>query len=222
MREQICPVLQRLFRHRYFFNCEPYETPVNPLYQPNSVTLGNKFFFVSESSEFGTELYVLENERPVAAADSAQASTGVDTTITVDTNDSDPDGVVNPATIHITAAPTNGTASVVNGKIVYRSNASFVGADFMNYTIDDDQGQTSAATVVSITVTAIPTEPAPTQPPPSQPNQPSGGGGGALDPRMLLVLAALYAIQRGHHVRRQVYLGYRKVLAQMSVTSRRY
>jgi len=177
---------------------------VNPLYHPNSVTLGNKFFFVSESSEFGTELYVLENERPVAAADSAQASTGVDTTITVDTNDSDPDGVVNPATIHITAAPTNGTASVVNGKIVYRSNASFLGSDFLSYTIDDDQGQASAAAVVSITVTAIPT-----QPPPSQPNQPSGssggGGGGALDPLMLLVLAALYAIQRGHHVRRQVH-----------------
>jgi hypothetical protein len=175
-----------------------FGTPVNPLYQPNSVTLGNKFFFVGESSDAGAELYVLENERPVAAADSAQASAGVDTTITVAANDSDPDGTVNPATIHITAAPTNGTASVVNGKIVYRSNASFVGSDSLSYTIDDDQGQTSAAAVVSITVTAISTEPPATQPPASPPNQPSGsgGGGGALDPLMLLVLAALYGSRR--------------------------
>jgi ELWxxDGT repeat protein len=181
-----------------FRNSVIFGTPVNPLYQPNSVTLGNKFFFVGESSDIGAELYVLENERPVATADSAQTSAGVDTTITVAANDSDPDGTVNPATIHISAAPTNGTASVVNGKIVYRSNASFVGSDSLSYTIDDDLGQTSAAAVVSITVTAISTGPPATQPPSSQPNQPSGsgGGGGALDPLMLLVLAALYAGQR--------------------------
>jgi ELWxxDGT repeat protein len=161
-------------------------SPISVKYHPNRVIAGGKFFFVSESESLGSELHVVENESPAAVADGARATSGVETIIAVDGNDADPDGAVDPAGIRITTHPANGVASVVNGHIAYRSTAGFVGTDTLNYTIDDDQGQTSAPAPVTITVEAAP---AVSPPSPSPPSGGSRGGGGAADLLLLLALA---------------------------------
>ncbi|MCV0427644.1 MAG: tandem-95 repeat protein, partial [Roseibium sp.] len=71
------------------------------------------------------------NDAPIARADTA--ITDEDTAVTVDVlgNDSDVDGEV----LTLTAATdgTNGTVTIVNGKVVYTPNANFFGTDQFTY-----------------------------------------------------------------------------------------
>ena len=90
-----------------------------------------------------------DNGEPDAKDDSAQ--TPFDTPVTVDVlaNDTDPDG--DPLTIkQIEANPSNGTAQIVDGKIVYTPNAGFEGNDTFEYTIADGNGghDTAAVTIM--------------------------------------------------------------------------
>lgn len=106
------------------------------------------------------------NVRPVAQPDSA--TTPEDTPITIDvlSNDSDPDGFLDPASVNVAVGASNGSTSVSSsdGMITYTPNPSFSGGDAFTYEVSDNEGSTDAA-VVTITVGTS-----------SEPQIPPGGG----------------------------------------------
>lgn len=93
------------------------------------------------------------NRAPTAANDSATTPSGVAVTMDVLANDADPDG--DALSIASLTPPANGAAIVINGRVVYTPNASFVGSDSFTYTITDGKGGSASATV-TITVTDQP------------------------------------------------------------------
>ncbi|WP_285618155.1 Ig-like domain-containing protein [Kineosporia sp. NBRC 101677] len=91
---------------------------------------------------------------PVAAADSAGVVTGNPVTVDVTANDRDPDG--DPLTLaRIVTRPTDGTARIVDGKLVYTPAAGFIGKDTVRYEVCDPTGLCDQA-VATIRVTAAP------------------------------------------------------------------
>ena len=93
------------------------------------------------------------NRAPTAGNDSATTGLNAPVTIDVLANDGDPDG--DPLTITIATPPSNGTAVVENGKVVYTPNPGFSGADSFTYTVADGKGGAATATV-TVTVTDQP------------------------------------------------------------------
>lgn len=136
-------------------------------YPAKHLAAGQTFYFVSDKNGSGTELFAVDNERPVAANDAAgSVAAGVALVINVTGNDTDADGSVRAATVIAETQPAHGFVSVSNtGVVTYTPVASYTGADSFTYSVADDQGARSATATVTVTVTA---------PPP-----PSGGGGGA-------------------------------------------
>ncbi len=98
------------------------------------------------------------NRAPTAGNDSATTAPGAPVIIDVLANDADPDG--DALTITIATPPSNGTAVVESGKIVYTPSPGFVGTDSFTYIASDGKGGAATATV-TVTVT----------------DQPGGGGG---------------------------------------------
>ncbi|MCL4862624.1 MAG: tandem-95 repeat protein, partial [Caldilineaceae bacterium] len=98
------------------------------------------------------------NRAPTAGKDSATTAPGAPVIIDVLANDADPDG--DALTITIATPPSNGTAVVESGKIVYTPSPGFVGTDSFTYIASDGKGGAATATV-TVTVT----------------DQPGGGGG---------------------------------------------
>lgn len=96
------------------------------------------------------------NDPPVTTADSA--TTNEDNAVFVDvlSNDSDSDGSLVASSVVVVTVPANGSTSVNSGTgvITYTPDADFEGADSFEYTVEDDGGEPSAATLVSITVVA--------------------------------------------------------------------
>jgi hypothetical protein len=90
------------------------------------------------------------NKAPSAANDGATTAQGAAVTIDVLANDGDPDG--DPLTITITTPPSNGTAVVASGKIVYTPNTGFSDTDSFTYTVSDGRGGAATATI-TVTVT---------------------------------------------------------------------
>jgi hypothetical protein len=90
------------------------------------------------------------NQAPTAGNDSATTAPGVAVIIDVLANDTDPDG--DTLTITIATPPSNGSATVQNGKIVYTPDAGFIGVDSFTYIVSDGRGGAAAATVI-VTVT---------------------------------------------------------------------
>ncbi len=89
-----------------------------------------------------------DNRAPVALDDRATAIDSV--SIDVLANDSDPDG--DAITLVGLTQPANGTASIVDGEILYVADPGFVGNDTFTYTIEDASGASATATV---TVTVL-------------------------------------------------------------------
>ncbi len=83
-------------------------------------------------------VYINITNGPIDAVNDAPAGalSGVVQTINVKANDTDPEGAVATATVTITTAPKNGTATV-NGSnnIVYTPNVGFTGADTLFYSL---------------------------------------------------------------------------------------
>lgn len=100
------------------------------------------------------------NQAPTAQDDSADALTAELKLIDVLVNDSDPEGAINRDSLEIVMAPSNGVASVVDGKIEYRSGANFAGEVTLSYRFADDAGELSDVATVTITV-APPAQEAP-------------------------------------------------------------
>ena len=94
------------------------------------------------------------NNKPVAGADTATVQEGDTVEVDVLANDYDADG----DTLTL-SAKTNGQHGIVTltyyNTVMYAPNAGFTGTDTFTYTVSDDQGGNTTATV-SVTVTAKP------------------------------------------------------------------
>jgi large repetitive protein len=114
------------------------------------------------TSTFG---WTVTNPAPTAANDTATTNEDTPVTISVLTNDTDPDG--DPLSV-ISATAPNGTV-VINGDgtITYKPALNFNGIDTITYTISDGQGGTSTATV-EVKVTAVNDAPTVVSPIPAQ------------------------------------------------------
>lgn len=86
------------------------------------------------------------NVEPVAQDDVAATQVNQPVTVNVVGNDSDADGDV--LIITSITQPANGTASIVNGQIVYTPNQNFTGEDTLTYTITDSNNHIQTATLV--------------------------------------------------------------------------
>jgi len=126
---------------------------------------GNKLQYVPSSNYNGTDSFVYRiknsvgetktgtvtitvtpvNDLPIAENDTATTTSGIAIEIDVLLNDTDVDG----DTLVITSVnqPTNGTAVIENGKILYTPNETFVGTDIFYYFISDGAGGVAEAKI---------------------------------------------------------------------------
>lgn len=105
----------------------------------------------------GTGQFTYVNCPPTANPDSASVNEGASVSINVVANDNDPDGTVDPTSVAIATAPTDGTATPnPDGTITYTSNACNGGSDTFTYTVNDNNGATSAAATVTVDVNCKP------------------------------------------------------------------
>lgn len=97
------------------------------------------------------------NSVPVATNDSATVDEDGEVDIDVLANDSDADGSLQPNTVTVATAPSNGSTfvDVLTGEITYTPAANFNGSDSFSYTVEDDLGATSMPATVSVTVNSI-------------------------------------------------------------------
>ncbi|MEO1464567.1 MAG: Ig-like domain-containing protein, partial [Pseudomonadota bacterium] len=97
------------------------------------------------------------NIAPLALDDSASTDPGQAVTIDVLANDSDSDGALDPNTVTVVSAPTNGTFNVnADGSITYTPNTGFQGSETFTYTVADNLGASSAEADVTVSVGASP------------------------------------------------------------------
>ncbi len=96
---------------------------------------------------------------PSAADDSGNTAVqNGSVVINVTTNDTDPGGSIDPATVMVTTATGNGLTAVnsATGAITYTPATDFIGTDSFGYTVDDNVGNTSNEATVTVTVSAVP------------------------------------------------------------------
>ncbi|WP_370277737.1 retention module-containing protein [Pontibacterium sp.] len=94
---------------------------------------------------------------PVALPDSVSVDEDSSVVIDVLANDSDPDGDLDPSTVTIVSPPSNGTVTVdpVTGAVTYTPNENYNGPDSFEYTVQDEEGNTSEPASVSIDVNPV-------------------------------------------------------------------
>uniref|UniRef100_UPI00165F9B32 tandem-95 repeat protein n=1 Tax=Teredinibacter waterburyi TaxID=1500538 RepID=UPI00165F9B32 len=130
-------------------------------YTPNNNFIGYDVFSYQVTDNNGAVSNVTDvgltvenvNDAPLANADSAEVIIGVATSINLTANDSDIDGSVDPATIEVTLAPSQGTLTDnKDGTVTYTANAGadVTAGDTFSYTVNDDSGATSNAATVQI------------------------------------------------------------------------
>jgi ELWxxDGT repeat protein len=150
------------------------------------LTAGQNLFYSSFDSTSGTELWALNNAAPVAADDASSVVSGSSDTVSVLANDTDSDGELNTSSVAITVPPQHGSATVnADGTVTYTPQTGFTGSDSLAYTVQDDQGGTSAPATLHITVTAAPV------PPTSSGGGSGTSGGGELSEAVVALLALL-------------------------------
>ena len=91
-------------------------------------------------------------EPPIASNDVVTVAEDGSVVVDVLANDRDPDGGV--LVIQSVGIPLHGTATVDNGRIVYRPSANYNGTDTFSYTVIDSNGHTAVG-LVSVTVTKV-------------------------------------------------------------------
>ncbi|PLX97553.1 MAG: hypothetical protein C0622_12825 [Desulfuromonas sp.] len=130
-------------------------------YTPDADFYGLDTFVYEVTDDAGTtdtaqvEITVASiNDPPVAGDDSAEVVENVNTQIDVSANDSDLDGIL--TTWDVTVLPTYGTlTNNGDGTFDYQSDAGFVGEDSFTYSVTDDGGETTTATVTITSTAAI-------------------------------------------------------------------
>ncbi len=117
-------------------------------------------YAVSDGSDSATATVtvMVNNDAPVAQADSAETRTGESVQIDVLANDSDPNG--DELALVAVSSASNGTPSIVGDKIRYAPNAGFSGTDSFTYTVRD-AGGAEATGEVTVTVNGRPPVAAP-------------------------------------------------------------
>ncbi|ETS99494.1 Ig-like domain-containing protein [Providencia alcalifaciens] len=93
---------------------------------------------------------------PVAVDDSAKANKATPVEIDVLGNDTDLDNDIDPNTLAVVEQPSQGTVSIVNGKLVYTPNADAKGTDTITYTVKDANGNVSNKATVTIVINEPP------------------------------------------------------------------
>jgi hypothetical protein len=97
-------------------------------------------------SNLATVTITVLNRAPVALSDTASTSRNSAVTISVLSNDSDPDK--DPLTLMGLTQPANGTLALnANGTITYTPKRNFTGTDTFTYKVSDGTLQSGAATV---------------------------------------------------------------------------
>ena len=144
-------------------------TSVNPTtgaitYTPASNYTGPDSFTYKVKDNSGADSNVATVSITVNAPPVANNDPGVTTNkntavvINVLSNDSDPDGTINPTTVAIVGSASHGTTSVnpTTGAITYTPAANYTGPDSFTYKVKDNSGADSNVATVSITVNAPP------------------------------------------------------------------
>ena len=93
---------------------------------------------------------------PVAKDDSAKTNKATPVEIDVLGNDTDLDNDIDPNTLAVVEQPSQGTVSIVNGKLVYTPNADAKGTDTITYTVKDANGNISNKATVTIAINEPP------------------------------------------------------------------
>ncbi|WP_284381999.1 tandem-95 repeat protein [Litoribrevibacter albus] len=110
-------------------------------------------------SEDGTQqqTVTISNDDNETGSDVATVDEGNSIQIDVLANDQGPGSTLNPASVNIYTAASNGSTSIntANGFITYTPKADFSGVDTFAYVVNDLQGNTSAPTTVTVTVNNI-------------------------------------------------------------------
>lgn len=114
---------------------------------------------VSEKATLTLQIAGL-NEAPQAVDDATTLDEDDSVTVSVLGNDIDADGNIDASSLTITAAPSNGIASVNgSGEIDYQPDANFNGTDQLQYTVADESGAPSNPATVVFTVDPVNDEP---------------------------------------------------------------
>lgn len=95
----------------------------------------------------------LDNQAPIANADSTSVVNTATVTVNVLANDSDPEA--DALTVQTVTQGVNGSVSFTSTGLTYKPNSGFVGTDSFSYTIADSFGATATANV-TVNVTAAP------------------------------------------------------------------
>ena len=105
------------------------------------------------------------NDVPVAVADSGTTNEDTAINLNVVANDTDPDGTIDATSVDLnitvpgiqnTRSTGSGNFSVnASGVVTFTPTPNFAGLSVIEYTVNDNQGQTSNSTTISITVNAV-------------------------------------------------------------------
>lgn len=106
--------------------------------------------FTLQRPVFSDNVPTTTNAAPLAVADSANTTTGKAVTISVLSNDSDPNN--DTLTITSLSKPQFGTATISGKNVIYTPNANFSGTDTFSYVVSDGKGNSTAGSVI-VTVT---------------------------------------------------------------------
>ena len=131
-------------------------------YTPDAGFTGSDSFTYTVDDDEGntsneaTVTVTVSGTQPVADDDTATTDEETLVNINVVANDSDPDGTIDETTVFIVTGPDYGTAIAnADGTVDYTPDAGFTGSDSFTYTVDDDEGNTSNETTVTVTVNSI-------------------------------------------------------------------
>ena len=116
-------------------------------------SIANAALLRSDPATVTVTVNQITNQSPMANDDMANTIPDMPVVIAVLNNDSDPDGQLDSSTVSVTTNPNNGATTVAaNGEITYTPNGGFNGIDQFQYTVNDNEGATSNAAVVTINV----------------------------------------------------------------------
>jgi PKD repeat protein len=95
-----------------------------------------------------------EMSKVSVATDVCLADQTIGLTLNVTANDTDEDGTIDTSSVVITQQPNKGGAAVFigNGNVYYCPKKNFKGTDVLSYTVNDNDGDTSNETDVTVTV----------------------------------------------------------------------
>ena len=132
--------------YRYEFNKKKSALSLYSVDHPNAWVKRALYNPIKHSRYVGTFRTQSANGQPIAVADGTFViGAPVPLTIDVLSNDTDPNG--DTLTITGVTQPSNGSASIVNGQILYTPNPGSSGLVTFTYTISDGNGGSSTASI---------------------------------------------------------------------------